>query len=134
MSGRPSRSTRVNSDSCGLPKSPVVEIKLSWRVLLRNQESWCLDEKLLLVIIFHWRLLIELDDRRLFCDRDFRSRTSGMMCCRIFAQIVVRRRSRNRFSRNSDLSCFRSLSVAIGRLPTQKQNQNCERQRPIDSC
>ncbi len=112
-----------------IAQAPIVEIELPGRVLLRNQKSWRLDEKILLVIIFHWRLLVELDDRRFFCDRDFRSRYFRHDVLSHFAPIVVRRRSRNRFARNSDLSCFRSLRLA-GLSCDEKQNQHCEGNDP----
>ena len=42
-------------------------------MLLGNQKSWRFNEKILLVVIFYWRLLVELDYRRFFSDCDFRA-------------------------------------------------------------
>ena len=55
-----------------ITQPPIAEIELPRRVLLRNQETRCLGEEFLLIVVLHRRLLVELDDGCLFCDRDFR--------------------------------------------------------------
>ena len=112
-----------------IAQASIVEIELAGRVLVGNLKARRLEKKILQVIIFDRRLLIELDNGRLLRDRDFRSRYFRHDVLPHLAPIVMGRRSRNRFSRDSDLSCFCSLSVAM--LPgDEKQSQKCERNEP----
>ena len=112
-----------------IAQASIVEIELPGRVLVRNQKPRRLEKKILQVIIFHRRLLVQLDDRCLFCDRDFRAGHFRHDVLAHFAPIVVRRRSRNRFARNGDLSCFRRLRLA-GLSCDEKQSQRCEGNDP----
>jgi len=82
-------------------------------VLLSNQKSRGFDEKLLFVVIFHWRLLVELDDRRFFCDGDFRARYFRHEVLAHLPEIVVRGWSCNGLSRDDDPGCFYSLGRAV---------------------
>ena len=113
----------------GVAQASVVEIELAGRVLVGNLKARRLEKKILQVIIFDRRLLVQLDDGCLFCDRDFRSRYFRHDVLSHFAPIVMRRRSRNRFARNSDLSCFRRLRLA-GLSCDEKQSQHCEGNHP----
>src|ERR1700756_2695057 len=54
-----------------IAKASIVEIELPGRVLVGNLKARRLEKKILQVIIFDRRLLVQLDHRRLFCNRDF---------------------------------------------------------------
>ena len=58
----------------GIAKPTIVKVELSRRVLLRHQEARRLEKKVLQIIVFDRRLLVQLDDCCLFCDRDFSPR------------------------------------------------------------
>jgi hypothetical protein len=62
-------------------------------VLLCNQKSRGFNEQLLIIVIFHWRLLIEFDHCRLLCDGDFRAGYFRQVLAH-FPEIVVRSWSR----------------------------------------
>src|SRR6478609_1548452 len=89
-------------------QSSVAEIKLSWRVLLRNQKSRGFDEKILVVVIFYWRLLVELDHRRFFRDCDCRALYFRQEVLPHLSEIIVRCRRCYGLTRDDDSGCFYS--------------------------
>ena len=78
-----------------ITQASIAEIELPRRMLVRNQETRRLEKSVLQVIIFQRRLLVQLDDRRFFRDRDFRARYFRHDVLPHLPPIVVRRRSRN---------------------------------------
>jgi hypothetical protein len=112
-----------------IAQASIVEIELPGRVLVGNLKARRLEKKILQVIIFDRRLLVQLDHRRLFCNRDFCPRHFRHDLLTHLAPIIVRRGSRNRLTGDSDLSCFGRLSRT--RLPCgEKQNQYCQDDQP----
>ena len=112
-----------------IAQASIVEIELPGRVLVGYLKARRLEKKILQVIIFDRRLLVQLDDRRFFRDGDLGARNLRHDMLAHLPPIVVRCRSRNRFTGDCDLSCFCSLSVA--RLPSnEKQNRKCQSNEP----
>ena len=53
-----------------IAQTAIAEIELTGRVLLGDKEAGRLGEELLEIVVRDGRLLVELDHRGLFCDRD----------------------------------------------------------------
>ena len=82
-------------------------------MLLGNQKSWRFNEKILLVVIFYWRLLVELDYRRFFRDCDCRALYFRQDVLPHLSEIVVRCRSCNGLTCDDDSGRFYSLGRAV---------------------
>ena len=101
-----------------IAQASIVEIELAGRVLVGNLKARGLEKKILQVIIFDRRLLVQLDNRRLFRDRDLRARNFRHDVLAHLPPIVVRCRTGNRFAGDSDprrfgrWRCWRRLALA----------------------
>jgi len=111
-----------------IAQAPIAEIELARCVLLRNQKPRRLGKKFLQVVIFHRRLLIELDDCRLFSDGDFRAGYFRHDVLAHLPEIVVRCWSCNRFACDCDPPCFCCLRITrLLRRETKQYRQRNER-------